>query len=150
MGPNNDKKSHVSGKETPELKRVFRRMNSMVGPLEREKSVEKLRGVPVLSADVSFRRGRDIENRNLSVKKKIDAYERLNEGQRSIKKNRKSNQPNPKECSKRGKTVEKGGIKGGTFKTPIKRRPKLKPQKFNLKHFWGQKGERDGELSGSD
>ena len=128
---------------------LFRRMNSKVGPLEREKSVEKLRGVPALSADVSFRRGRDTETRDLGVKSRIDAYERLNEGQRSLIKLKKSNQPSPKVCSRLGKTKEKGGMKGGIFKTPSKRRPKLKPQKFNLKHFWGQKGEEDGEISES-
>ena len=140
-------------KETPELKRIFRRIISKVDPLESEKIVENLveipRGVPKWSTEVAFRRGRDTETRDLGGKSRIDAYERLNEGQRSLIKLKKSNQPSPKVCSRIGKTKEKGGLKGGIFKTPSKRRPKLKPQKFNLKHFWGQKGEEDGEISES-
>ena len=57
------------------------------------------------------------------MKTKIDAYERLNEGQRSLKKSRKLKLPNPKECNMRVKTTVKVGIKGGTLKTPDKSRP---------------------------
>ena len=144
LGPKNDKDCEVVEEDTPELKRVFRRMNLKVGPVEREKSVENW------SSDVSLRRGRDTETRELGVKMKIDAYERLNEGQRSLKKSSKLNQPSPKVCKMRAKTIEKGGMKGGISKTPNKLRPKLKPQKFNLMHFWGQRGDGDGGLSESN
>ena len=58
--------------------------------------------------------------------------------------------PNQKESQKGIKTIEKGGKKGGTFNTTDKQKPKFKTQKFNLKHFWGQRRDHDGGLSESD
>ena len=45
--------------------------------------------------------------------------------------------PSPVVGRRKKNTIEKGVQKGGINKTPVRRRPKFKPQKLTLKHFLG-------------
>ena len=78
--------------------------------------------------------GGDGEKSYPGVKKLIEAYELLNEGQRKLK----SGKCTPKliKCKRKVNIKLKGGMKGGNLNTPERSKPKFKPQRLTLKHFW--------------
>ena len=79
---------------------------------------------------------------NTGVRQKIEAFELINEEQRKIKSGN-IDTPSPVVRRRKGNIIEKGVQKGGTYKTPVRRKPTFKPQKLTLKHFWGP--DRDAE-----
>ena len=66
------------------------------------------------------------------VKQKIEAFERLNEGQRLLLEKKKSTPG-----SEKLKTKTRRRVKGGGLNTPQNEKNKFKAQKTTLKDLWG-------------
>ena len=77
-----------------------------------------------------------IVTENTGVRQKIEAFELFNEEQRKLKSGN-TDTSSPVVGRRKKNTIEKGVQKGGINKTPVRRRPKFKPQKLTLKHFLG-------------
>ena len=128
-GEINGKKLPPEKNVTPELKKFFKKKKIEAMVEERGKIVESV-------SDFEAEKPGPYTKINYSgVKNKIEAFELLNEGQRKLI----SGKVTPKSLkSKRKVTIKsKGGTKGGILNTPDRRRPKFKPQRLTLKHFWG-------------
>ena len=122
---------------TPELKKLFKikKLEAMVK--EREKIVEN-----VDDSDFEAEKLSPYAKINYSgVKNKIEAFELLNEGQRKLMSGKST--PNSSKSKKKVNIKSKGGTKGGILNTPDRRKPKFKPQRLTLKHFWGHVELRD-------
>ena len=138
------KKSSPKKHATPELKKVFKRLQ--LGDMARDSEKKPVENV-VENENVTMKAKKDqIENivkKSSEVRHKIEAFERINEGKRQSKLV-SPNMSNPIEKKRKLTINEKGGKKkGGIFKTPDRKKHPLKAQKYTLKHFWGLERDED-------
>ena len=133
MGKKISKKISPKEHATPELKKVFKRLQ--LGDMARDSEKKPVENV-VDNENVTMKRSSEVRH-------KIEAFERINEGKRQSKLV-SPNMSNPIEKKRKLTINEKGGKnKGGIFKTPDRKKHPLKAQKYTLKHFWGLERDED-------
>ena len=138
------KKSSPKKHATPELKKVFKRLQ--LGDMARDsekKPVENVVENENVTMNAKKHHIETIVIKSSEVRQKIEAFERINEGKRQSKLV-STYMSNPIEKKRKLTINEKGGKKkGGIFKTPDRKKHPFKTQKYTLKHFWGLERDED-------
>ena len=129
--------------ETPEFKRILRRIRQKSKVTEGAKFVEN--SSPILAVN-DQKIASEVENR--AVQNKIEVFEQLYAGQRKLSEESKllkSKNKSRTNIKKKLQNFEKDG--GGGVSTPYRGRQKLKPQKTTLDDLWGSGKGVKGDLS---